>query len=98
MAIEHISSASNIVVAADFPGCTPEKLFNYFIEPDLLRQWWVPEAEVDARPDGAYDMAWPRQNWHLRGHYVVFQPGKELAFTWKWDHHPVQRMVEIIFE
>jgi uncharacterized protein YndB with AHSA1/START domain len=25
-------------------------------------------------------------NWHLRGQYLTFESGKQLAFTWKWDH------------
>jgi uncharacterized protein YndB with AHSA1/START domain len=98
MAIEQIPSPSNVVIiTADFPTCSPEELFSYFTKPDLLRQWWVPESEIDARPNGTYNMIWPKQNWHLRGHYSVFQPGKALAFTWQWDHHPIERMVEISF-
>ena len=27
-------------------------------------------------------------NWHLRGHYTAWEPGKRLAFTWAWDHEP----------
>ena len=40
-------------------------------------------------------------NWHLRGHYTRFEPGKQLAFTWKWDHDEegtVVREVMLVFE
>ena len=92
------STKETLVVEAGFPTCPPELLFDYWVKPDLIRQWWSPEAEIDPRLDGNYHLIWPQRNWHLRGHYTVFEPGEKLAFTWQWDHYSVQEKVIVSFE
>jgi uncharacterized protein YndB with AHSA1/START domain len=82
------SGPETLIVDAVFPAATPEAVFPCWTEPARLRQWWPSEADLDARPGGAYLLAWPAQDWRLRGHYTVFQPPHALAFTWAWDHEP----------
>lgn len=77
-----------IEMEADFSGISPGELFSYWTEPEKLTLWWPQEAEVDARPDGSYQLSWPNMEWHLRGNYTTFRPGKMLVFTWRWDHEP----------
>jgi uncharacterized protein YndB with AHSA1/START domain len=44
------------------------------------------EAKIDTCVGGAYHLSWPNMDWHLRGQYTCFERGRQLAFTWKWDH------------
>jgi uncharacterized protein YndB with AHSA1/START domain len=77
-----------LAVEAEFPAATPEAVFACWTEPARLRQWWPPEADIDPRATGTYLLAWPAQNWRLRGVYTLFAPPRALAFTWRWDHEP----------
>lgn len=89
-----------VKVTATFPQFKPAELFRYWVEPQLLPKWWSPEAEIVPQMGGAYHLAWQSMNWHLRGQYIAFEPGKRLAFTWKWDHEPdlPTREVDVRFE
>lgn len=102
MAVSQMPSGPDILlIEAHFPSTTPHTLFNYWTQPTLLQQWWPQEAELVAQVGGAYHLSWPQMNWHLRGHYTSFEPGKRLGFTWKWDHDSqeiAEREVNIVFE
>ena len=102
MPITQVSSDSNkLVITADINNLTPTEVFDYWTKPELLCKWWPQEAEIDARVGGAYHLSWPGMNWHLRGQYTGFESGKQLAFTWKWDHDEegtAVREVTIMFE
>lgn len=87
MQIQQLASNDDeLALAADFRGFPPDLLFGYWIRPDLLRQWWPRQAEVTPGVGGTYHFWWPEQNDHLRGQYTVFDPGKQLTCTWRWDH------------
>ena len=80
------SNNDKLVITAEISHLTPMEVFDYWTKPELLCKWWPQEAEMDARVDGVYHLSWPLMNWHLRGQYTLFDPGKHVAFTWKWDH------------
>jgi len=95
------SSNDTLVIAAEFSKLTHAEVFDYWINPELLCRWCPQEAEIDARVGGQYHLSWLQMNWHLRGQYTRFEPGKQLAFTWKWDHDEegiTVREVMIVFE
>jgi uncharacterized protein YndB with AHSA1/START domain len=77
-----------VVIEATYAGVKPEELFRYLVEPQLLTQWWPPQAETDPQMGGAYHLQWPNMDWHLRGHYNLYEPPHRLGFTWQWDHEP----------
>ncbi len=87
-----------LIVVAQFPTCSPQRLFEYWTKPELVTQWWSISAEIEPCLGGFYHFFWPQTNWHLRGLYTAFQPGQRLAFTWRWGHHPVQELVLVAFE
>jgi uncharacterized protein YndB with AHSA1/START domain len=101
MAIRDVSASdAELTLTSDFLDFTALGLFAYWTRPDLLRQWWPPQAEVEPRAGGAYHYWWPERNDHLRGIFTAFEPGRKLAFTWRWDHEPPEvptRTVTIIF-
>lgn len=99
--IEQIPSPDDlpIILVAEFKNVDSETLFNYWIDPSLLKTWWPPEAEIEPKIDGKYHLSWPNQNWHLRGRYTEFDPSKKLSFTWTWDHEPDDMTeVKLVFE
>jgi len=77
----------------------PRHCSNTGSSPDLLEKWWPPEVEPTPEKGGKYQLSWPNQNWHLRGTFTEFVRGKELGFTWKWDHERVEPvLVRLNFE
>ncbi len=69
----------------------PERVFQAFLDPDLMRQWITPDEldldriRVDARVDGRIEV------WHSRhgqstgkfeGRYVKIDPPRELVYHW----------------
>ena len=92
------STTDKVVIIAEFANCTSEALFDCWVKPDLITQWWPPVAEIEPALGGTYHLSWPKMNWHLRGRYTVFEPGKQLGFTWKWDHYLPQTEVMVLFE
>ncbi len=82
------TTVDKLVLIAKYPDIPPALLFDYWVKPELLTQWWPQEVETDPRMGGAYHLAWPKMDWSLRGHYNSFEPGRQLGFTWQWDHEP----------
>jgi uncharacterized protein YndB with AHSA1/START domain len=97
---EIASSPSELVLRAVFPNTTPGALFDAFTRPELLAQWWVPQAELEPYQGGSYRFRWAQMNWTLFGTLLVFDPTRQLKFTWKWEHAPElpQRTVNVQFE
>ncbi len=83
------TARDRISIVADFPHLSPAILFDYWTSIDLLKKWWPPAAELQPEVGGTYHFSWPRQDWHLRGKFTMFDRGKTLGFTWKWDHEAI---------
>lgn len=73
----------------------PERVFQAFVDPELLVQWQFPSRSVrmevaafEARPGGRY-----RFHFHVEdggvdvvgGRFLELAPPKRLVFTWTWD-------------
>jgi uncharacterized protein YndB with AHSA1/START domain len=87
MALNQLPSGPEILlIEYDFPSAPPDKVFAYWTEPTLLQRWWSPSAEIELHEGGVYHLSWPEMNWHLRGRLNFLEPGKRLAFTWRWEH------------
>lgn len=64
-------------------NCSAEKIFNAFIQPDLLKRWWkVDRSLVEPKQGGVYSLAWNISKEGFQyistGVITVFNPGKEL--------------------
>ncbi len=93
------TASDRIAILAEFPHTSPEKLFEFWTKPELLKKWWPPVVELQAGSGGAYHFSWPSQNWHLRGRFTDFEKGKSLALSWKWDHESFEpTVVRLKFE
>ena len=62
----------------------PDAVFAYFVDPARYRRWKGEDAELDARPGGAYRVRMPRGG-TVRGEYTVVEPPRRLVFTWGWE-------------
>jgi uncharacterized protein YndB with AHSA1/START domain len=102
MTVTQLSSGpETLLMEAEFPSVGPLIAFNHWTQPVLLRQWWPDQAEVSPGAGGWYHLSWPKMGWHLRGRYLVFEPPRQLTFTWRWDHDPAEeptREVKVTFE
>jgi uncharacterized protein YndB with AHSA1/START domain len=59
---------------------TPEEIFPYLVEPELLTRWLATWAEIDPQPGGSFAID-VRQN-PVRGSYVAVEPPHRVVFTW----------------
>lgn len=94
------SQNDKLIVAIDLPA-DPAFVFACWVQPSLLTQWWPPEATVEPYVGGSYHLAWTKIGQHLRGVYTTFEPARQLAFTWRWDHDEetaATRNVNVVFE
>lgn len=82
------STPDTIVLGGEFERFSPEELYDHLTQPNLLQRWWAKVAETDLEIGGAYHLAWPAMEWHLRGEYTALERGVHLGYTWKWGHDP----------
>jgi uncharacterized protein YndB with AHSA1/START domain len=72
----------------------PERVFDYWTEPELLAQWFGPEGfdiptkNLDVRPGGKWRTTMRTPAGELRtvsGVYNLIDRPRRLVFTWGWD-------------
>jgi uncharacterized protein YndB with AHSA1/START domain len=82
------SNPDRIKLTVRIKDRNPEEIFQDWTDPQRLRLWWPPDAQIEAREGGTYQFSWPKMGWILRGKFNRFVPGRELQFSWCWDHEP----------
>ena len=95
------SGNDQLLLEGEFEAFGKQELFDYWVTPTLLTQWWPREAEVVPGKGGTYKFLWPEMGWELQGKYLEFEPANKLGFTWKWNHEPIDRptlYVELRFQ
>jgi uncharacterized protein YndB with AHSA1/START domain len=98
---EQPSGNDTLILTGVFEGYQPGELFDAFVKPEILTQWWPPVADVTPGDGGTYRLSWPGQNWILEGKYTTWDSGKHLAFTWHWNFDPDDNpplSVDLVFE
>ena len=73
----------------------PEKVFEAWIRPELMKKWFCPEdlrvanVKADARVGGKYLIAMKDEGrdktFTTFGTYKEIIPNKKLVFTWEWE-------------
>jgi len=72
----------------------PERVFEYWTEPELVAKWFgpgdfdVPSSDLDLRPGGKWRTTIRSPEGTLRtvsGVYSTIEPPRRLVFTWAWD-------------
>jgi uncharacterized protein YndB with AHSA1/START domain len=73
---------------------SPERLFEYWTEPELVAKWFGPgdfdvsNSQLDLRPGGKWCTTIRSPEGKLRtvsGVYSAIDPPRRLVFTWAWD-------------
>ena len=59
---------------------SPQEVFPYLVQPDLLVRWLGTWADVDPTPGGA--LAVDMGETQVRGSYVAVEPPHRVVFTW----------------
>jgi glutathione S-transferase len=81
------------------------RVFEAFVNPDLLRQWFGPrghtvaEATIDARPGGRYRIRMQPASgatFTVGGVYQEISAPSRLVFTWKWEGEAMGAMGETL--
>jgi uncharacterized protein YndB with AHSA1/START domain len=65
-------------------AASPETVFDFFTDPDLMIQWMGRSAELDPRPGGGFRCE-ANEEAIAVGEYVELEPPHRLVFTWGWD-------------
>jgi uncharacterized protein YndB with AHSA1/START domain len=86
--------------------CTPEKLFDAWLDPELVRQFMCPGAthvsrlEWPAKVDGQFrvDMTAGAKTMPHRGRFLEIDRPKRLVFTWSSEHAGEDTRVTLDFK
>jgi uncharacterized protein YndB with AHSA1/START domain len=62
----------------------PETVFDFFVDPEKMRQWKGCGAQLDPRPGGIYRVEINDQA-VARGEYVEVDAPSRVVFTWGWE-------------
>ena len=71
---------NHVVVATEHIKASPEVVFPYFTDPELIVAWIGERAELDAQPGGVFflDMG----EVLARGTYITVEPPHRVVFSW----------------
>jgi uncharacterized protein YndB with AHSA1/START domain len=61
----------------------PDTVFEFLVDPALMRQWMGGHAALDARAGGVFAVDIGPN--HARGSFVEVEPPERVAFTWGWE-------------
>jgi len=79
---------------------SPETVFEFFVDPRLMRRWMGGHADLDAQYGGGF--AVDIGDNHARGSYLAVEPPKKVVFTWGWEGSelvpPGASIVTFLFE
>ena len=63
---------------------SPETVWGFFTDPQLMKRWKGHTAELDPQPGGIYRVQ-IGPGIVARGEYVELEPPRRLVFTWGWE-------------
>jgi uncharacterized protein YndB with AHSA1/START domain len=65
-------------------GAPPDTVFPYFTDPERMVRWMGTEADIDARPGGAYRIL-VGGRFAAVGEFLEIDPPRRVVFTWGWE-------------
>jgi uncharacterized protein YndB with AHSA1/START domain len=75
-----VTNQAELVKAQIRIEATPEEIFPYLIESDLMVQWIGKSVDLHPEPGGAFALDFEEVS--LRGTFVVVDPPHRVVFTW----------------
>lgn len=64
-------------------AAAPETVFEFFVDPQLMRRWMGGHALLEASPGGQFAVNIGQNR--VRGTFVEVVPGERVVFTWGWE-------------
>jgi uncharacterized protein YndB with AHSA1/START domain len=85
---------------------SPETVFGFFTDPELLTRWLAVEATLDPRPGGVClqtHVGREDTRYFMRGEFVEVEPPTRVVFTWGFENdttaiRPGASTVEVTLE
>ena len=77
-------------------AASPDKVFDAWVNPEILVQWWgpegmsIPQHSLDLREGGAWEATMRNNDGGevvVSGVYKVIDRPNRLVFTWAWRQH-----------
>lgn len=77
---------------------SPELVFQFFTDAELLERWHGVRADIEPRPGGRFVLNITGQT-VTRGTFLELEPGRRLVFTWCFEQAqpPLPTTVEVTF-
>jgi uncharacterized protein YndB with AHSA1/START domain len=69
-------------------AASPETVFAFFTDPELMLRWKGVSAELDPRPGGIFKVE-VTPGWLAVGEFREVEPHHLVSFTWGWEGGPV---------
>jgi uncharacterized protein YndB with AHSA1/START domain len=64
-------------------GASPETVFEFFVDPALMRKWMGGHAILEAQPGGRFEVDIGSNR--ARGSFVEVVRPRRIVFTWGWE-------------
>jgi uncharacterized protein YndB with AHSA1/START domain len=108
MSVESIANEDTTLVIERKFQTSPERLYEAWTNPEILKKWWGPEGvtiptlDLDVREGGDWITTFHSEQMGERivsGKYVTLDPPNRLVFTWGWIDNGTrghETMVEIV--
>jgi uncharacterized protein YndB with AHSA1/START domain len=65
-------------------AASPDEVFRWLVDPDLLARWIGIRAVLEPTPGGSFRFEIVDGEW-CSGRYLEVVPGRRVVFTWGWD-------------
>lgn len=67
-----------------FIEAAPATVWQFWVDPARMCEWWGTRAELDPRPGGIYRVWMSEQGPTMAGTYVELEPTRRLVFLFGW--------------
>ena len=95
-----IRNAAEVVEVETRVKASPETLWDFLTEPEMMARWMGRANDLDPRPGGVYRVEVSDQV-KAAGEYLELEPHSRILLTFGWEGHPVSpgsTKVEITLE
>jgi uncharacterized protein YndB with AHSA1/START domain len=98
--LQQESGPELLILTSFYPHVSPQQLSMYWARPELLQQWWPPQARVKAQWGEIYRFPWSSTEQYLPRDYSALSSGASRGFSWKWDPESdrPERELKVVFD
>lgn len=68
-------------------AASPQTVWSFWTDAQLLCEWWGCSAEVQPRPGGLFRLETSPGGPVMRGEYIELVPHSRLVFSFGWEHN-----------